>query len=234
MYHAPMKVQPYQSAKIPWSGLVFRQSRLRIAIGFAVCLLFPAVGIFMICIHAGLFGWYFAIVGALITLFPLRRAVWASSHHNWLLRFNYDHLFLKIAPDWSRNTSNAFVADIKADEILWIRLCRETITRQFHNETQTQSTAFLEIQLRDPPPDSFRDALAAACTTRRGIVTSTYKLPVSLTPKNLLRVQWLAPWSFITPTLPQAIHILGQTFPVEPEAFHSLQQAAPPVALPKP
>lgn len=199
---------------------VFRQSRLWLAVGVAVCWAMAGVGLVILREGAGWMGWVF-ILGALLTSLPLLvRLHKAFSADNWLLRSSGRRLLIRVGPMGSRDPDRVFLIELERSEVEWIGTHRKVVLMREAQEVESCNSGYLLIKPRALDAEALSARLAEAQRPRRWRGwTIIEDVPVSITAEGAIRLLWYGRNLVIAPGLKKAARILERDYRIQEEVL---------------
>lgn len=213
-----MKFYSIQDASVGSGDIVFRESVVAKATGFAVGVILLAGGVYAVWrTHV----WLICLPLAFLALFPLmmgatlRHALHAA---NWLLRCQPGRVLIKMRSYLNEGfpAGDLVMFELAAGEIEWIGQSVEKIVLSGGNDGDhtSSSKTFLEIKPKNIDLADLEARLREE-RQRRGSGSAWLEYPVRLAEGGVIRLTWRSEGSWITPPAGRALAILAQQLGVE-------------------
>lgn len=190
--------------------VTFKNSVLHNLIPFAI--LIPiAVALFYALRKENIPGWPNAVLQGIIPAFALLSIgpVFKSfSHNNWLMKADFENVFIKIRSYLNSQLPNqsCFVIELKYDEIKWVR---QTSIKEITKNRKRKTTAyhkFIDICLYNSISPEILEAIKnekmVKDSLEKKIRTKYHAYPVSSEEENMLRIRF----NGITPSSSKAVN----------------------------
>lgn len=181
-----------------------------IGMGAVLTLLFPVMGVVMVRQGAGWMGWWFILFPGVLLYWLGRQVLWVMSGRGWVVRWNGRRMLVRIGEVFERDIRNVKLLELDRGEMQWVRKFVSTTISKSGQDTESNSTRWLEIKLATADLRELRQQLAEARTPKvwRGWSRSR-EVPVSLTNEGVLRVEWVGRNVWMAPGLKKALRRLA-------------------------